>query len=148
MRGVNKVIILGTVGKDPEIRSIGNGQNTVASFSMATSESWKDKNTGQSTEQTEWHNVKIFGKLSEVVANYVRKGSKLYIEGKIKTDKWTDKQTGQDKYITYILADSLQLLDSKPQSQSQTPQKSHNQQKGNGYQNQSNNFDDGESLPF
>jgi len=144
MRGVNKVILLGTVGKDPEIRSIANGSNTVASFSMATSEAWKDKNTGQQTEHTEWHNIKIFGKLSEVVANYVRKGSKLYLEGKIKTDKWQDKNTGQDKYTTYILADSLQLLDGKPQSSNQPYQQSHNQQKGNGYQNQP--LDD--DLPF
>lgn len=142
MRGVNKVILLGTVGKDPEIRSISNGGNTVASFSIATSEAWKDKNTGQLTENTEWHNIKIFGKLSEVVANYVRKGSKIYVEGKIKTDKWQDKNTGQDKYTTYILADSLQLLDSKPNNTSQQSQ--HNQQKTNGYQNQP--LDD--DLPF
>ena len=144
MRGINKVIILGTVGKDPEIRSIANGNNTVASFSMATSEAWKDKNTGQLTENTEWHNIKCFGKTAEIIGNYVRKGSKLYIEGKLKTEKWQDKNTGQDKYSTYILADNVQLLDSKPQSQSQTYQQSHNQQKGNGYQNQP--IDD--DLPF
>lgn len=144
MRGINKAIILGTVGKDPEIRSIANGSNTVCSFSMATSEAWKDKQTGQLVENTEWHNVKCFGKTAEIIGNYVRKGSKLYIEGKIKTDKWQDKNTGQDKYITYILADSLQLLDSKPQSSNQPYQQSHNQQKGNGYQNQP--IDD--DLPF
>lgn len=117
MRGINKAIILGTVGKDPEIRSIANGSNTVCSFSMATSEAWKDKQTGQLVENTEWHNVKCFGKTAEIIGNYVRKGSKLYIEGKIKTDKWQDKNTGQDKYATYILADNVQLLDGKKDNQ-------------------------------
>jgi single-strand DNA-binding protein len=141
MRGINKVIILGTVGKDPEIRSIANGSNTVCSFSMATSEAWKDKNTGQLTENTEWHNIKAFGKTAEIIGNYVRKGSKLYIEGKIKTEKWQDKTTGQDKYSTYILADTVQLLDSKKDGQS-TGQT--NQHRGN---QQSHDLDDSD-LPF
>jgi single-strand DNA-binding protein len=145
MRGVNKVIILGTVGKDPEIRSISNGNNTVCSFSMATSEAWKDKQTGQLVENTEWHNVKCFGKTAEIIGNYVRKGSKLYIEGKIKTEKWQDKTTGQDKYSTYILADIVQLLDSKKDGQStgQQSNQQHGAYRGN---QQSQNLDD--DLPF
>jgi len=144
MRGINKAIILGTVGKDPEIRSIANGSNTVCSFSMATSEAWKDKNTGQLTENTEWHNIKCFGKTAEIIGNYVRKGSKLYIEGKIKTDKWQDKNTGQDKYSTYILADNVQLLDAKKDGQS-TGQQANQQYGAYRGNQQSQNIDD---VPF
>jgi single-strand DNA-binding protein len=113
MRGVNKVILLGTVGRDPEVRSLGASGSTVTSISLATSEAWKDKNTGQLTEQTEWHRVVFYGRLAEISGEYLRKGSKVYIEGSIHTRKWQDKTTGQDRYSTDIKATVMQLLDSR-----------------------------------
>lgn len=113
MRGVNKVILLGTVGRDPEVRSLGASGNTVTSISLATSEAWKDKNTGQLTEQTEWHRVVFYGRLAEISGEYLRKGSKVYVEGSIHTKKWQDKTTGQDRYSTEIKANVMQLLDSR-----------------------------------
>ena len=98
---VNKVILIGNLGQDPEIRSFGNG-GQVANFSLATSENWKDKNTGERREKTEWHRVAVFGDgLVRVVQNYVKKGSKLYIEGKLETRKWQDKD-GNDRYTTEV----------------------------------------------
>jgi single-strand DNA-binding protein len=111
MRGVNKVILVGTVGKDPEAFDLNNG-NTLVKFSMATSEQWKDKNTGEKKENTEWHRISIFGKLAEIAELYVKKGSKLYIEGKLKTSSY--EQDGVKKYTTEIVADSMQMLDGKP----------------------------------
>lgn len=113
MRGVNKVILLGTVGRDPEVRSLGASGSTVTSISLATSEAWKDKNTGQLTEQTEWHRVVFYGRLAEISGEYLRKGSKVYVEGSIHTRKWQDKTTGQDRYSTDIKATVMQLLDSR-----------------------------------
>jgi len=114
---VNKAILLGRVGKDPEIRDFDNG-NKVANFSLATSETWKDKNTGEKKEQTEWHNIAVFGKLAEIVESYVKKGQELYVEGKIKTRYWED-QNGDKKYITEIVlngfGDTLQMIGSKKQ---------------------------------
>ena len=105
---VNKVILIGNLGKDPEMRYMPNG-NAVANFSLATSESWKDKQTGEKKEKTEWHKISVFGPLAEIVGEYVKKGSKLYIEGKLQTRKW-QAQSGQDKYSTEIV---LQGFDSK-----------------------------------
>lgn len=113
MRGVNKVILLGTVGRDPEVRSLGASGSTVTSISLATSEAWKDKNTGQLTEQTEWHRVVFYGRLAEISGEYLRKGSKVYVEGSIHTRKWQDKTTGQDRYSTEIKANVMQLLDGR-----------------------------------
>lgn len=110
MSGVNKVIVLGNVGNDPEIRYMPNG-NAVASFSIATSEQWKDKATGEKQIHTEWHNITIFGKLAEIVEKYVKKGSKLYIEGKLKTDKY--EKDGVTKYSTKIIANEMQMLDGR-----------------------------------
>ena len=110
-RGVNKVILVGNLGKDPEVRHLPNG-NAVASFSLATSESWKDKDSGEKQERTEWHRVVCFNRLGEIVGQYVRKGSKLYIEGSLRTRKWQDQQ-GQDRYTTEIVASEMQMLDSK-----------------------------------
>ncbi|KZN65066.1 single-stranded DNA-binding protein [Pseudoalteromonas luteoviolacea CPMOR-1] len=113
-RGVNKVIIVGNLGQDPEVRYMPNG-NAVASLSIATSESWKDRNSGQQQERTEWHRVVIFGKLAEVAGEYLRKGSQLYIEGKLQTRKWTD-QSGQDKYTTEVVVDingQMQMMGSR-----------------------------------
>lgn len=111
MSGVNKVIILGRIGQDPEIRFMPNG-NAVANISVATSEKWKDKQTGQQQESTEWHRVVVFGKLAEICGEYLRKGSEVYFEGKLKTRKWTDQQ-GVEKYTTEIIVDingQMQML--------------------------------------
>ena len=113
MRGVNKVVLLGTVGRDPEVRSLGASGSTVTTVSIATSEAWKDKNTGQLTEQTEWHRVVFYGRLAEISGEYLRKGSKVYVEGSLHTRKWQDKTTGQDRYSTEIKASVMQLIDSR-----------------------------------
>ncbi|MCB1657879.1 MAG: single-stranded DNA-binding protein [Pseudomonadales bacterium] len=134
MRGVNKVILLGTVGRDPEVRSLGQSGSTVTSISLATSEAWKDKNTGQLTEQTEWHRVVFYGRLAEISGEYLRKGSKVYVEGSIHTRKWQDKTTGQDRYSTEIKASVMQLLDNRSGG--------HNQNSG-GYDNDYNNNNNG-----
>lgn len=113
MRGVNKVILVGTLGKDPEVKFLPSG-GAVCNFSMATSEAWRDKNTGEMQEATEWHSISMFGKLAEIAGEYLRKGSKAYIEGKLKTRSWDDQATGQKRYKTDIVADQLQMLDNKP----------------------------------
>ncbi|ATC93200.1 single-stranded DNA-binding protein [Pseudoalteromonas tunicata] len=104
-RGVNKVILVGNLGQDPEVRYMPNG-SAVANVSLATAESYKDKNTGQMVDKTEWHRVVFFGKLAEIVGEYVRKGSQIYVEGKLQTRKWTDKD-GQEKYTTEIVVDGF-----------------------------------------
>ena len=104
-RGVNKVILVGNLGQDPEVRYMPNG-NGVANITLATSDSYKDKNTGQMVDKTEWHRVVFFGKLAEIVGEYCRKGSQIYVEGKLQTRKWTDQQ-GQEKYTTEIVVDGL-----------------------------------------
>lgn len=110
-RGINKVILVGNVGGDPEVRYMPNG-NAVATLSVATSETWKDKQTGDKQERTEWHRVVCFNKLGEIAGEYIRKGSKLYVEGSLRTRKWQDPQ-GQDRYTTEIVASDIQMLDSK-----------------------------------
>ena len=111
MRGVNKVIIIGNLGADPEARQFNNGGN-VTNISVATSEQWTDKQSGEKKEATEWHRIVLFNRLGEIAAQYLRKGSKVYIEGSLRTRKYQD-QSGQDKYITEIRADQLQMLDGK-----------------------------------
>jgi len=110
-RGINKVIVLGNLGKDPEMRYLPNG-DAVANFTVATSESWKDKQTGEQKEQTEWHRIVAFRRLGEICGEYLRKGSKIYIEGSLQTRKWQNQQ-GQDVYSTEIVAKEMQMLDSK-----------------------------------
>ena len=121
-KGVNKVILVGNLGKDPEVRYTQDGK-AIASLTLATSESWKDQQ-GQVQEKTEWHRVSIFGKLAEIAGEYLRKGSQIYIEGKLQTRKWTNKE-GQDQYTTEIVLDPfngvMQMLGGKPESQ-QAPQ--------------------------
>src|SRR5690606_32210452 len=109
-RGVNKVILVGNVGQDPETRYMPSGQ-AVTNITLATSETWKDKNTGQAQERTEWHRVVFFQRLAEIVAEYVRKGSKLYIEGRLQTRSW--EQDGVKRYTTEIIANEMQMLDSR-----------------------------------
>lgn len=117
-RGINKVIILGNLGNDPETRYMPNG-NAVTNLSIATSESWKDKNTGQMQEKTEWHRVVFFNRLAEIAGEYLRKGSKVYIEGSLRTRKWQD-QSGNDRYTTEIVASDMQMLDSKGEGGAQS----------------------------
>lgn len=144
-RGINKVILVGNLGNDPETNFLPSG-GAVTNISIATSESWKDKNTGQQQERTEWHRVVFFNRLAEIAAEYLRKGSKVYVEGSLRTRKWQDKQTGQDRYTTEIVGAEMQMLDSRggaqqsqggydqynqapqQQPQQQAPQQSYQQQ--------------------
>lgn len=121
-RGVNKVILIGNVGGDPETRYLPSG-NAVTNITLATSESWKDKQTGQQQERTEWHRVVFFGKLAEIAGEYLRKGSQVYVEGSLRTRKWQD-QSGQDRYTTEIVVDmggQMQLLGGRPGSADDAP---------------------------
>ena len=126
MRGVNKVILVGTLGSDPETKTFPNG-GSLTQFSIATSESWTDKNTGERKEHTEWHRITASNRLGEIAQQYLKKGSKVYIEGKLKTRQWTD-QNGQERYTTEISANELQMLDSKGDSNYQQNQSQNTQQ--------------------
>lgn len=119
-RGVNKVILVGNLGQDPELRYTPSG-SAIANMSVATSESWKDKQTGQQQERTEWHRVVFFNRLAEIAGEYLRKGSKVYIEGQLRTRKWQG-QDGQDRYTTEIVAKELQMLDARTGDGSQARQ--------------------------
>lgn len=110
-KGVNKVILVGNLGKDPETNYMPNG-GAVTNATLATSESWKDKNTGQETERTEWHRICFFNRLAEIAGEYLKKGSKVYIEGQLRTRKWQDNN-GNDRYTTEIVAHEMQMLDSR-----------------------------------
>lgn len=140
---INKVTLVGNLGKDPDIRTTQGGDD-VATFSVATSETWKDKQTGEKKEATEWHRVVVFGGLARVIRDYAQKGTRLYIEGKLKTRKWQD-QSGQDKYTTEVVVSGfggiIKLLSNTRESHQQTQ---HEQQKQDGYQ--PDNFDD--DIPF
>lgn len=124
MASVNKVIIVGNIGQDPEIRYTAGG-DAATNISVATSEQWKDKTTGEQKEQTEWHRISFFGKPAEIVCQYLRKGSQIYVEGKIRSKKYTDKQ-GIERTAFEIIAESFKMLGNKPESGSgkkQTPAK-------------------------
>jgi len=110
-RGVNKVILIGNLGNDPEVRYTPNGYG-IANVSIATSSSWRDKQSGELQERTEWHRVVFFGKLAEIVGEYLKKGAKIYVEGSLRTRKWQDKN-GVDRYTTEIIADEMNMLDSR-----------------------------------
>lgn len=114
MRGVNKVILVGTLGANPESRTFPNG-GSVCQFSIATSEKWQNKQSGEWIEQTEWHRIVANNRLGEIAQQYLKKGSKVYIEGSLRTRKWND-QNGQERYSTEVRADNLQMLDSAPQA--------------------------------
>lgn len=150
MRGVNKAILVGVLGRDPETKTFQNG-GSLTQFSIATSESWTDKNTGERKEHTEWHRIVASNRLGEIAQQYLKKGSKVYIEGKLKTRQWTD-QNGQERYTTEISANELQMLDSKgdsnyQQNQSQNTQQGYNQPKPQAQPAKSQNSDD-DDLPF
>ena len=113
-RGINKVILVGNCGQDPETRFSGSGA-AITNISLATSETWKDKQTGQQQERTEWHKVVFFNRLGEIAGEYLKKGSKVYIEGSLRTRKWQDKE-GQDRYTTEIVGNEMQMLDSRGMS--------------------------------
>lgn len=168
MRGVNKVILVGTCGQDPEVRYLPNG-NAVTNLSLATSEAWTDKQTGQKVEKTEWHRVVLFGKVAEIAGEYLRKGSQCYIEGKLKTREW--EKDGIKRYVTEVHVDingTMQLLGGRPdnqggghqqqqrqrppQQQRQQPRQQHSYNQNDNYGQQSqqaappDNFDD--DIPF
>lgn len=161
-RGVNKVIIVGNCGQDPETRFMPSG-GAVTNLSIATSESWKDKTSGEPQERTEWHRVVFFNRLAEIAGEYVKKGSKLYVEGSLRTRKWQG-QDGQDRYTTEIVASEMQMLDSRggqggydapqgssgqnsaPKSSDQAPQQAPQQTSQQAPQQQSGPFDD--DIPF
>jgi len=143
-RGINKVILIGNLGKDPETRQIPNG-GAVTNLTLATSESWKDKNTGEQVERTEWHKIVTFNKLAEICGKYLKKGSKAYFEGSLKTRKWQG-QDGQDRYTTEIVCDQMQMLDGKPSGQQNAPQARPQGQPAQSAQDPGNDFDD--DIPF
>lgn len=129
MSGVNKVIILGRLGQDPETKYLPSGQ-AVTNISVATSEKWKDKQTGQQQEKTEWHKISFFGRLAEIAGEYLKKGSQVYVEGSLQTRKW-QAQDGSDRYTTEIKAREMRLVDGAPQGQQQAPRQQAPQQQYN-----------------
>jgi len=142
-RGINKVILVGNTGQDPETKYMPNG-NAVTNISVATSESWKDKQTGQQQERTEWHRVVLFNKLGEIAGQYLKKGAKVYIEGSLRTRKWQD-QSGQDRYSTEIVASDMQMLDGSRDGNQSREKDTHqppSQPQGSGF----NDFDD--DIPY
>ena len=118
-RGINKAIIVGNLGRDPEVRYTANG-NAIANITVATTESWKDKQSGERQEKTEWHRVVFFGRLAEIAGEYLKKGSQVYIEGRLQTRKWEDK-SGQERYTTEIVASEMQMLGSRGGGASEAP---------------------------
>ncbi|OCG77851.1 single-stranded DNA-binding protein [Gilliamella sp. Occ4-3] len=146
-RGINKVILVGNLGQDPEVRYMQNG-NAVANLSVATSESWKDKQTNEYRERTEWHRVVIFGKLAEIAGEYCKKGSQVYLEGQLQTRKWQD-QSGQDRYTTEVVVNpiggTLQILGSRDSDS--TSQQPPQQSKPPAAPAQQNEFID-DNIPF
>ncbi|MGH8458471.1 MAG: single-stranded DNA-binding protein [Nevskiales bacterium] len=110
-KGINKVILIGNLGKDPEVKYLPSG-SAVVNVSLATSESWKDKESGEKQERTEWHNIVFYGRLAEIAGEYLKKGGKVYVEGSLRTRKWQDK-SGNDRYTTEIIANEMQMLDSR-----------------------------------
>ncbi|MFA0812443.1 single-stranded DNA-binding protein [Microbulbifer epialgicus] len=137
-RGINKVILIGNLGNDPETRYTPSG-SAITNISLATSESWKDKQTGQQQERTEWHRVVFFNRLAEIAGEYLRKGAKVYVEGSLRTRKWQDKNSGQDRFTTEIVAAEMQMLDGQQNGAQQghqqpSPMASQNQPQNQRYQ--------------
>ncbi len=148
-RGINKVIIVGTLGADPETRYTASG-SAITSMRLATNESWTDKQTGQKQERTEWHRVKMFGRLAEIAAEYLKKGKQVYIEGSLRTDKYTDKD-GIERYSTDIIANDMQMLggsgDGQQQDRSDRPARQA-QQRAPAQQPPQDGFDDEDDIPW
>ena len=152
-RGINKVILIGNLGADPETRAMPSG-TTVANLRVATSESWRDKQTGEQQERTEWHRVALFGRLAEIAGEYLRKGSQVYIEGSLRTRKWQDKQ-GNERYSTEIVGNELQMLGGRAGSAAGSPAgaavaagaaPSYSEDSGSGGSSRREEFDD--DIPF
>ena len=141
MKGVNKAIIVGNLGADPEARFSASG-TAMCTIKVATSESWKDKQTGEKQERTEWHRVKFFGKLAEIAGEYLKKGSQVYVEGSIRTDKYTDKE-GVERYATDIIAQNMRLLGGGPSSEAPKPSHAPARESGGGFED-----DDLSDIPF
>jgi single-strand DNA-binding protein len=143
MASLNKVMLIGSLGRDPEIRYMPNG-DAACNLSVATSESWKDK-SGEKQERTEWHRISMFGKLAEIAGQYLAKGSSVYLEGKLQTRKWTDKD-GVDKYTTEIIADRMQMLGGKEQRHGQQQEQRQESQQSRQQRPTADSFDD--DIPF
>ena len=156
MASLNKVILIGNLGRDPEVRYMANGE-AVANFSIATSESYKDKQ-GEKVEKTEWHSIVMYRKLAEIAEKYLKKGSTIYVEGKLQTRKWQDKTSGQDRYTTEIIANEMKMLGgrsesgSSPSEPQRREQQQHQQAKADAYQSeppeQGGNFGFDDDIPF
>lgn len=145
MRGINKVILVGTCGKDPETRYMPSG-GAVTQISVATNESWKDKKTGEKQQRTEWHNITFFNRLGEIAGEYLKKGAQVYIEGSLRTEKWTDK-SGNDRYTTKIIANEMQMLGGRPSAPDNNQQNQQNSAPAYPAQSGADNtFDD--DIPF
>ena len=147
MSSVNKVILIGNLGKDPEIRSFPSGDQ-VANVSLATTDKWKDKQTGEQREHTEWHRLQFTGRLAEIAGQYLKKGSQIYVEGSIRTRKWQD-QSGQDKYSTEIRVESMQMLGGRPDGSQPAQRQSAPRQQAPQPQSHGGGFDDmADDVPF
>ncbi|MAK55457.1 MAG: single-stranded DNA-binding protein [Pusillimonas sp.] len=126
MASVNKVILVGNLGRDPEVRYSPDGV-AICNISLATTSQWKDRNSGEKREETEWHRVVFYNRLAEIAGEYLKKGRGVYVEGRIKTRKWQDKETGQDRYSTEIIAEQMQMLGGRDESESSPPERSSQQ---------------------
>lgn len=154
MASVNKVILVGNVGRDPELRTFPSGDQ-VANVTLATTDTWRDKNTGEKKEATEWHKLSISGPLAKIAGDYVRKGSQLYIEGQLRTRKWTDQASGQERYATEIRVDTMQMLGSRAdhggggqQQSGQTPRQQSQQRAAAPARAPAQRGADSEDIPF
>ena len=146
-RGVNKVMVIGNLGSDPEVRYMPSG-GAVTNISIATSDTWKDKSSGEAQERTEWHRIVLFNRLAEIAGEYLRKGSKVFIEGSLRTRKWQDN-SGQDRYTTEIVAREMQMLDSKNSDITESATNNKSVDKAHSSENKSTNMDDfDDDIPF
>ena len=146
MASINKVIIVGNLGRDPENRYLPSGEQ-VTSIAVATTDRWRDKASGEQKEQTEWHRISFFGKLAEIAGQYLKKGSQVYIEGRLRTRKYTDKE-GIDRYATEIIADTMQMLGSRQEGQQSTGRNSYSEAKQTGRRAAPSDYDDSSDIPF
>lgn len=142
---VNKVILIGNLGKDPEVRYTPNGL-AVATITIATTEAWKDKASGENQERTEWHRIVLYSRLAEIAGEYLRKGSKIFIEGRLQTRKWQDKTTNQDRYTTEIIADTLEMLGRSSGSSAEAPAAPQEKATEAAHAEPADSFDD--DIPF